>query len=242
MNPPTPMNPPAPTSAMVLAAGGGERMRPLTETTPKPLLEVAGKALIDHVLDRRADAGGGRAVVNLWHLGAQIERHLAGRAAPRIAFSREASLLDTGGGVAKALPLLGAGPFFVLSSDTLWREAGEPALERLAAAWDDGAMDALLLLQPTDTARGFEGAGDFFLAADGGLARRGDARSAPFAYMSVQLMHSRAFEGFGEGAFSNNRVWDRALANRRLFGLAHDGDWFHVGTPENLTATEGLLR
>ncbi len=231
-----------PTRAMVLAAGRGERMRPLTDTTPKPLLEVAGKALIDHVLDRLAEAGVGEAVVNLWHLGAQIERHLAGRGLPRIAFSREASLLDTGGGVAKALPLLGNRPFFVLSSDTLWRESGEPALERLAAAWDDGAMDALLLLQPMAAAQGFAGAGDFFMATDGRLARRGDAPSAPFAYMSVQLMHSRAFEEFGEGAFSNNRVWDRALAGGRLFGLVHHGDWFHVGAPDSLAATEALLR
>jgi len=228
-------------TAMVLAAGRGERMRPFTDTTPKSLATVAGKALIDHVLDRLAEAGVERAVVNLWHLGPQIERHLAVRQSPRITFSREDDLLDTGGGVVHALPKLGSDPFYVLSSDTLWHETGTPALARLAAAWDDETMDALLLLQPLEVATGFAGAGDFFRDGDGRLARRGHAPSAPFAYMSVQIMHPRAFDDCPAGAFSNNLVWDRALANRRLFGLVHHGAWFHVGELDSLAETDRLM-
>ncbi|MFP6743750.1 MAG: nucleotidyltransferase family protein, partial [Alphaproteobacteria bacterium] len=226
-------------------AGRGERMRPLTDTTPKPLATVAGKALIDHVLDRLAEAGVERAVVNLWYLGSVIERHLVDRQKPRIILSREDRLLDTGGGVVQALPELagndGAGPFFVLSSDTLWCETGTPALARLTAAWDDNAMDALLLLQPLEAATGFAGAGDFFMDGDGRLARRGDAAAAPFAYMSVQIIHPRAFIDCPAGAFSNNRVWDRALANHRLFGLVHHGDWFHVGDLASLAEADRLM-
>lgn len=228
-------------TAMVLAAGRGERMRPFTDTTPKPLAMVAGKALIDHVLDRLAEAGVGRAVVNLWHLGAMIQRHLAGRENPRIMLSPESELLDTGGGVVQALPQLGSGAFFVLSSDTLWRDTGTPALARLAAAWDDDTMDALLLLQPLANATGFAGAGDFFMDGGGRLTRRGAAPSAPFDYMSVQIMHPRAFADCPAGAFSNNLVWDRTLANRRLFGVVHHGDWFHVGDLDSLAEADRLM-
>lgn len=229
------------TAAMVLAAGRGERLRPVTDRLPKPLVRVGGAPLIDHVLDRLAAAGVARAVVNLWYLADLIAAHLAGRTAPVITLSLEETLLDTGGGVAKALPELGPEPFYVLSSDGLWRDGATPALARLAAAWDDDAMDALLLLQPMQAAIGFDGAGDFFIEADGRLARRGGAASAPYAYMSIQLMHPRAFDGCPAGAFSNNWVWDRALAAGRLFGLVHDGGWCHVGDAAGLAAADAWL-
>ncbi|MFP6741257.1 MAG: nucleotidyltransferase family protein [Alphaproteobacteria bacterium] len=228
-------------TAMVLAAGRGKRLRPFTDTTPKPLATVAGQTLIDHVLDRLAAAGVGHAVVNLWYLGQMIEDHLSDRREPRITFSREDDLLDTGGGVVRALPKLGSDAFFVLSSDTLWHETGTPALERLAAAWDDGAMDALLLLQPLEGATGFAGTGDFFMDNHGRLSRRGGATTAPFAYMSVQIMHPRAFDGCPAGAFSNNLIWDRSLAAGRLFGLVHHGHWFHVGDPDSLAVADRLM-
>ena len=229
------------TAAMVLAAGRGERMRPVTDRLPKPLVRVGGAPLIDHVLDGLAAAGVTRAVVNLWYLADLIAAHLAGRTAPAITLSLEETLLDTGGGVAKALPDLGPDAFFVLSSDGLWRDGATPALARLAAAWDDDAMDALLLLQPMAAAVGFDGAGDFFVGADGRLARRGGADSAPYAYMSIQMMHPRAFGGCPAGAFSNNWVWDRALAAGRLFGLVHDGGWCHVGDAAGIAAADAWL-
>ena len=229
------------TAAMVLAAGRGERMRPVTDRLPKPLVRVGGRPLIDHVLDGLAAAGVARAVVNLWYLADLIATHLADRTTPDIVLSREATLLDTGGGVAKALPELGPDAFYVLSSDGLWRDGATPALARLAAAWDDDAMDAILLLQPMADAIGFDGAGDFFIEPDGRLARRGVAASAPYAYMSIQLMHPRTFDDCPTGAFSNNWVWDRALAAGRLFGLVHDGEWCHVGDPAGLAAADAWL-
>ncbi len=229
------------TAAMVLAAGRGERMRPVTDRLPKPLVRVGGRPLIDHVLDGLAAAGVARAVVNLWYMADMIAAHLAERTVPAIVLSREATLLDTGGGVAKALPDLGAEPFYVLSSDGMWRDGAMPALARLATAWDDDTMDALLLLQPMAAAVGFDGAGDFFIEPDGRLARRGAAASAPYAYMSIQLMHPRAFDGCPAGAFSNNWVWDRALEAGRLFGLVHDGEWCHVGDTAGIAAAETWL-
>ncbi len=226
---------------MVLAAGRGERMRPVTDHLPKPLVRVGGRPLIDHVLDGLAATGVTRAVVNLWYLADPIAAHLANRAAPAITLSREAALLDTGGGVANALPELGPDPFYVLSSDGLWRDRGTPALARLAAAWDDDAMDALLLLQPMAAAVGFDGAGDFFIEPDGRLARRGAAATAPYAFMSIQIMHPRGFDGCPTGAFSNNWVWDHALAAGRLFGLVHDGGWCHVGDAAGIAAAEAWL-
>ena len=225
------------TRAFVLAAGKGTRMRPLTDRVPKPLVEVAGRPMIDFVLDRLAAAGVEEAVVNTHHLAALVEAHLAGRARPRIRISREAALLETGGGLARALGHLGPAPFFTVNSDGLWRESATPALSRLAAAWDDAAMDALLLVHAREAAVGYDGVGDFELARDGRLARRrGDA--APFAFMGVQLLHPRLLRDAPDGAFSLNRLYDRALAAGRLHGLAHAGDWFHVGTPEALAMAE----
>ena len=217
------------TQAMVLAAGRGERLRPLTDSLPKPLLEVGGRALIDHVLDRLAAAGVTDTVVNLWHLGALIEAHLAGRERPRIAFTYEPERLDTGGGVANALPLLGDGPFYVINGKILWRDGPLGALERLAQAWDGDAMDGLLLMVPLERAGGYGGSGDFSLGRDGAVRRPG-----PLVFTGIQILHPRLFKSAPAGPFSLNLLYDRALAARRLFGITHDRDWLHVATPEGL--------
>jgi MurNAc alpha-1-phosphate uridylyltransferase len=226
---------------MVLAAGLGERMRPLTDTTPKPMIEVRGQPMIDRVLDRLEAAGVSEAVVNLHHLGAMLERHLAARDRPRIVFSPEDDLLDTGGGVTKALPQLGKRPFFALNGDVVWLDGGTPALERLAAAWDGAAMDVLLLLHPTVSAHGYHGAGDFFMSPVGRLRRRREREVAPYIFAGVQILHPRIFEDVPAGAFSLNLLYDRAAEAERLWGLRHDGEWFHVGTPEALAEVEDAL-
>jgi len=230
-----------PTRAMLLAAGRGERMRPLSDETPKPLLALRGRSLIERSLDRLAEAGVEEAVVNLHHLADQLRDRLAGRERPRVLFSEEEALLDTGGGVAKALPLLGEAPFFVVNGDALWLDGVRPALRRLADLWDETRMDALLLLHPTVAAFGFVGGGDFVMSPDGLLRRRREREVAPFAYAGVQLVHPRLFEDAPEGAFSFNRLWDRAIEAERLCGLRHDGTWYHVGTPEDLALAEQEL-
>jgi N-acetyl-alpha-D-muramate 1-phosphate uridylyltransferase len=227
-----------PRRAMVLAAGLGKRMRPLTDTRPKPLLEVAGRSLLDRALDRLAEVPIERAVVNVHYLGDQIEAHLKTRTSPPIAISRESELLETGGGVVKALPLLGAAPFFAVNADVLWLDGAAPALQRMASAWDDSRMDVLLLMQSTAAARGYEGRGDYFLDALGRLRRRRSNEVAPYVYAAVQILHPRIFKDAPDGAFSLNRIYDKAEAAGRLWGIVHDGLWFHVGTPEDLAATE----
>ena len=230
-----------PNTAMVLAAGRGERLRPLPDNAPKPLVAVAGKALLDHALDRLATAGVGCAVVNVWYQAERVERHLVGRERPTIVVSREDDLLDTGGGVAHALAELGGEPFYVVNADALWRDAGEGALERLATAWNEAAMDALLLLVATARAVGYEGVGDFHLGARGGLRRRRANETAPFVFAGVQILHRRLFDGCPKGAFSLNLLYDRAQAAGRLYGLVHEGDWLHVGTPAGLAEAERRL-
>lgn len=230
-----------PHMAMVLAAGLGERMRPLTDKRPKPLVEVRGQAMIDRVLDRLEAAGVEDAVVNLYHLGQMIEAHLAGRKRPRIRFSPEDELLDTGGGVAKALPHFGKEPFFVVNGDVVWLDSGEPALKRLAAAWDDTRMDVLLLLHPTSCAYGYEGHGDFEMTPDGKLSRRRERHVAPFIFAGLQILHPRIFKDVPAGKFSLNLLYDRAAEAERLWGIRHDGDWFHVGTPRALEEVEDAL-
>jgi len=231
-----------PVRAMVLAAGLGTRMRPLTDTTPKPLVKVGGKALIDYALDRLAAAGVETAVVNVHHFADQIERHLAARQAPRIVVSDErAALLDTGGGVVKALPELGGAPFFHVNADTLWIDGVKPNLESLAAGFDPGAMDALLLLASTTTSVGYSGCGDFAMAADGRLSRRGEREVVPFVYAGVAVLSPAMFTGAPAGAFSLNRLFDRAAENGRLFGVRLDGVWMHVGTPEAIAAAERAI-
>lgn len=230
-----------PDRAMVLAAGLGTRMRPLTADRPKPLVEVAGRALIDHVLDRFQAFGVDRVVVNTHHHAERLEAHLAGRASPAVAISREPERLETGGGVRRALPLLGPGPFFVANADALWRDGPVSALFRLTQAWDDGRMDGLLLLVPTARAAGAAGTGDFDLAPDGRLVRRVPGVPAPFVYGGVHVTAPRLFADAPDGAFSLNLLWDRALAEGRLFGLVHDGAWHHVGTPAAVAAATAAL-
>lgn len=230
-------------TAMVLAAGYGQRMRPLTLTRPKPLVEVAGRALIDHGLDRLRAAGVETAVVNVHYLPEQIEAWAKRQAAPRILISDERdAILDTGGGVARALPLLGADPFFVINSDSFWVDEGSPALDRLRAAWDDRRMDCLLLLSPLERTVGYDGAGDFVRDADGRLVRRAGATGTPLAYIGGYLVAPRLFEGAPQGSFSMNLLWDRAIAVGRLFGIEHTGRWLHVGTPEAIGLAEAALK
>lgn len=228
--------------AMVLAAGYGQRMRPLTLTRPKPLVEVAGKPLIDYGFDRLRAAGVEEAVVNVHYLPEQIEAWAKRQAAPRIVIADErAEILDTGGGVARALPCLGADPFFVINSDSFWVDDGIPALDRLRAAWDDQAMDCLLLLSPLARTVGYDGKGDFVRGADGRLARRARAEGTPLAYIGGYLVAPRIFAGAPDGAFSMNLLWDRAIAAGRLFGVEHTGRWLHVGTPEAIGLAEAAL-
>ena len=228
-----------PDTAMVLAAGLGVRMRPLTETRPKPLVELAGRTLLDRALDRLTAAGVRRIVVNTHYLAEMIGDHLAGRG--DIVLSHENERLETGGGVRRALPLLGARAFFVVNSDAVWRDGAAPALDRIADAWDDARMDALLLLQPTGAAEGYSGNGDYHRETNGALRRRGPDESAAFVHAGVQILHPRLFEGSPDSAFSLNLLYDRAQAACRLFGLAHDAGWYHVGTPEDLARTEAAF-
>jgi MurNAc alpha-1-phosphate uridylyltransferase len=230
-------------TAMVLAAGVGERMRPLTLRMPKPLVPLAGKPLIDHVLDRLAAAGVKTAIVNVHYLPDQLEAHLAGRQGkpPQIIVSDERGvLLDTGGGAKKALPLLGHGPFFIHNADSLWSEAATPALSRMLRKWNPATMDCLLLLAPTATSIGYAAKGDFSMAPDGRLARRGN-EVVPFAFAGVSLCEERLFKDAPDGRFSLNLLWDRALAKGKLYGMRLDGRWMHVGTPEALAEADTLF-
>ena len=233
---------PVPGCAMVLAAGLGTRMRPLTETRPKPLTEVAGKALLDHTLDRLAEAGVGRAVVNLHHLGGMIREHLAARRAPEIAFSDESeALLGTGGGVAHALDSLGPEPFLVVNGDILWFDGAANTLALLSRRWDAGEMDALLLVQATVGAIGYDGRGDYVMDANGRLRRRHDWEVAPFVFAGIQILHPGLFDDAPQGSFPLTLVYDRAETTGRLYGQGHQGLWAHVGSPEALTRTEAAL-
>jgi MurNAc alpha-1-phosphate uridylyltransferase len=228
--------------AMVLAAGLGTRMQPLTDTLPKPLVKVAGKALIDHVLDRLADAGVTRAVVNVHHMADQIESHLKGRTRPAIDISDErGELLDTGGGVLKALPRLGHAPFFHMNSDTMWVEGVTPNLSRLAALFDAECMDILLLVASTTASIGYEGRGDFLMAPDGRLSRRAERQVAPFVYAGAAILSPAVFSDAPQGKFSLNRLFDGAIAAERLYGLRLEGTWMHVGTPAAIEAAEAAI-
>lgn len=227
--------------AFVLAAGLGQRMRPLTDSLPKPLVPLANKPLIDHVLDAIAAAGIGEAIVNLHYRADQLEQHLTTRRTPIISFSDERSLLlDTGGGVKRALSLLGPQPFLVHNSDSVSIEPkGIGAnIKALMAAWDGSRMDGLLLLAERMASIGFEGAGDFFLDPGGHLRRRGAAPAAPFVFAGISIASPRLLDGAPDGVFSLNLVWDKALARGRLFGTRLDGLWMHVGTPEALVEAD----
>src|SRR5262245_18957335 len=233
----------APRRAMVLAAGLGTRMRPHNGQVPKPLVTVAGKALIDYVLDRLADVGVECAIVNVHHMADQIEDHLASRKRPRIEVSDErAKLLGTAGGVINAMPKLGgSGPFFHVNSDTIWIDGVVPNLERLAQTFDPARMDGLLLLAPAATSVGYTGRGDFTMAPDGLLARRRERDIAPFVYAGAAIFTPAFFAGVPSGPSSMSPLFDRAITAGRLFGLRLDGVWMHVGTPEAVKAAEDAI-
>jgi MurNAc alpha-1-phosphate uridylyltransferase len=231
-----------PQRAMVLAAGLGTRMTPLTDAVPKPLVSVGGTPLIDHVLDRLAAAAVDTAVVNVHHMADQIERYLAPRRAPKIVISDErTALLDTGGGIVKALPTLGAQPFFLVNSDSLWIDGVRPNLARLADSFDAARMDALLLLAATATSIGYAGRGDFSMTSDGRLQRRGEREVVAFVYAGAAILTPALFAGAPPGAFSLTRLFDRAIEAKRLFGLRLEGVWMHVGTPEAIEAAEAAI-
>ena len=231
-----------PNRAIVLAAGLGTRMRPYNGHIPKPLVEIGGKSLIDYSLDRLADAGVQRVVVNVHHLADALERHLASRQRPQIVISDErGALLGTGGGIAKALPQLGAEPFFLVNSDTVWLDGVKPNFTRLAEAFDPQAMDALLLLAPTTDSIGYVGRGDFTMLPDGRLRRRGENEVVPFVYAGAAVLSPALFADAPTGAFPLTRLFDRAGAKDRLFGLRLEGVWMHVGTPEAVAAAQVAL-
>ena len=224
------------TRAMVLAAGRGTRMRHLSRTHPKPLISLAGQTLIDGVLNHLCAAGVARIVVNTHHKGEMVAAHLAGR--PEITLSPEAELLDTGGGVANALSLLGPAPFYVVNCDAVWMDGPIPALRRLRQSWDGSAMDALLLMQRMAAISSETGRGDYFLDPSGRAARRQSHAVAPYLFAGIQILHPRLFKGAPDGAFSLNILYDRAEAAGRLWGIVHDGAWYHVGTPEQRQRAE----
>lgn len=228
--------------AMIMAAGLGTRMRPLTNDRPKPMVTVRGRTLIDHAIDRLVAAGVDLVVVNLHYRAQQLRDHLAQRRDIEIRYSEETDeILGTGGGVVKALPHFQGESFFVLNSDSVWVEGITSALPSMQAAWDESRMDALLLLAAMTTAMGYEGRGDFNLAPDGKISRVKELISSPFAYPGVQIVHPRLFDNPPDGAFSTNVVWDRAIAKGRLYGIRLDGVWIHVGTPEAREDAERYL-
>ena len=227
--------------AMIMAAGFDTRMRPLTDDRPKPLVQVAGRTLLDHALDRLVAAGVSMVVINLHYRAQMVKDHLARRGDIEIHYSMEDEILGTGGGVAKALPLFKGEPFFILNSDSVWVEGASPALTAMQRLWEAQRMDGLLLLAAMTTAMGYEGRGDFLLDVHGQIARVPELTSSPYAYPGVQIVHPRLFEGAPEGAFSTNIMWDRAIAKGRLFGTRLEGVWIHVGTPEARDEAEAYL-
>src|SRR5262245_46280541 len=231
--------PVTPTKAMVLAAGFGVRMRPLTDHMPKPLVSVAGRPLLDHVLDKLAAAGVTEAVVNVHYLGGQIIDHVASRQEPRVIISDERDhVLGTGGGVVKALPLLGDAPFFHVNSDTLWIDGVRSNLQRLAETFDPARMDILLLMAPTASSIGYSGRGDYAMLPDGALRKRRELQVVPFVYAGAAIMSPSLFADAPKGEFSLTKMFDRANEQERLFGLRLDGVWMHVGTPDAVQAAE----
>lgn len=228
-------------TAMILAAGLGKRMRPLTASQPKPLVRVAGKALIDHALDRLAEAGVAKAVVNVHYLADALEAHVLARAMPKVTVSDErALLLETGGGMAKALPQL-PDPFFALNADNIWLDGPKSAFHDLSRRWDPETMDALLLVVPHARAMNFAGPGDFHMDPLGRLSRRRAGRIAPFIFTGIQLVSHRLMRDAPEGPFGTMTLWERAIAEGRLYGLSFTGLWFEVGTPQMIRPTEEAL-
>ena len=232
-----------PRTAMIMAAGLGKRMRPLTATKPKPLIEVAGQALLDHVLDRLRAAGVKKIVVNVHYLADAVEAHLASRKhGLDVVISDERKLLmETGGGLVQASGLIDSDPFLAINSDNLWIDGPADTLRLLASHWDDSKMDALLLLVPLARAENHRGMGDFHMDRAGRLRRRDKSRVAPFVFTGIQMMSKRLLSDPPEGPFSTNVLWSRAIAEGRCFGAVHQGLWFDVGTPRSITLTEATL-
>lgn len=229
-------------TAMVMAAGMGKRMRPLTATMPKPMVRVAGKPLIDHALDRLVEAGVARAVVNVHYLADALEAHVTERNAPKIIISDEREeLLETGGGMVKAQAYL-PDPFFCLNADNIWLDGPRDAFHDLSQRWNPEEMDALLLLVPHIRASNFNGTGDFYMDGKGLLSRRKPGLIAPFIYTGIQLVSHRLLRDAPEGKFSTNIVWNRAIEEGRLFGVSFTGQWFEVGTPDAIAPTEDALQ
>ena len=229
-------------TAMVMAAGLGKRMRPLTATQPKPLVRVAGKPLVDHALDRLAENGVAKAVVNVHYLADALEAHVCERAAPKVIISDEREqLLETGGGLIKAQQHL-PDPFFCLNADNIWLDGPNDAFRDLSQRWNADEMDALLLVVSHARAANFAGPGDFHMDPVGRLTRRAQGRIAPFIYTGIQLISHRLLRDAPEGKFSTNILWNRAIEEGRLFGLAFTGLWFEVGTPQSIAPTEDALK
>jgi MurNAc alpha-1-phosphate uridylyltransferase len=229
-------------TAMVMAAGMGKRMRPLTASQPKPMVRVAGKPLIDHALDRLADAGVKRAVVNVHYLADSLEAHLMARAAPKVIISDErAELLETGGGLIKAREHLPE-TFFCLNADNIWLDGPRNAFSDLSRRWDPERMDALLLVVSHARAANFNGPGDFYMDPHGKLSRRMPGRIAPFIFTGIQLISQRLLRDAPEGKFSTNILWNRAIEEGRLYGVSFTGQWFEVGTPQAIGPTEDALK
>jgi MurNAc alpha-1-phosphate uridylyltransferase len=233
-----------PHTAMIMAAGLGKRMRPLTATRPKPLIEVGGKALLDHVLEKLRAAGVRKVVVNVHYLADALEAHLASRAhGLDVVISDERDLLlETGGGLVQAAPLIDADPFLSLNSDNLWVDGPADTLKLLASHWDDAKMDALLLLVPLARALNHKGMGDFHMGRTGRLRRRARSHVAPFVFTGIQMLSKRLLRDAPEGPFSTNSLWDRAIEEGRCFGAVHQGLWFDVGTPASIKLTEAALQ
>jgi MurNAc alpha-1-phosphate uridylyltransferase len=225
-----------------MAAGLGTRMRPLTDKLPKPLVEVGGRPLVDHAIDRLVTAGVTTIVVNIHHHAELLRTHLAKRKDAEFIISDESdNLLDSGGGIAKALPLFKNEPFFTHNSDSVWVEGAGSALNRMNARWNPEKMDSLMLTAPTVNALCYEGRGDFMMDAEGELSRVPEQRVAPFVWIGVQILHPRLFDGAPAGKFSINPLWDRAIARERLFGIRLDGTWMHIDRPDAVKDAERFL-
>ena len=232
-----------PRTAMIMAAGLGKRMRPLTATKPKPLIKVGGKALLDHVLEKLSTAGVRKIVVNVHYLADALEAHLATRAhGLEVVISDErAQLMETGGGLVKAAPLIDCDPFLALNSDNLWIDGPADTIKLLASQWDDSKMDALLLLVPQARALNHRGMGDFHMDRAGRIRRRERSHVAPFVFTGIQMVSKRLLRDAPDGPFSTNLLWDRAIEEGRAFGAVHQGLWFDVGTPQSIPMTEAAL-
>ena len=232
-----------PKTAMIMAAGLGKRMRPLTATRPKPLIEVNGKALLDHVLEKLRAAGVGKVVVNVHYLADALEAHLASRdhGLEVVVSDERQQLMETGGGLIKALPLIESDPFLALNSDNLWIDGPADTIKLLASQWDDRKMDALLLLVPQARALNNKGMGDFHMDRAGRIRRRERSHVAPFVFTGIQMASKRLLRDAPDGPFSTNVLWDRAIEEGRAFGAVHQGLWFDVGTPQSIPMTEAAL-